>query len=119
MVIANAIREAETEYVVFFLLEAYLNCESRRAALKNLPAQIGAVPLTGIPDAQSRRTLLLHELDIASRRPDDVSAIQEALGVFTAAVQRLHSLDSMKSAAGARPFVHAAGGSFPKASTQA
>ena len=44
MVIAAAIREAETEYVVYFLLEAYLATANRRAALTQLPASITTLP---------------------------------------------------------------------------
>ena len=124
MVIANAIREAETEYVVYFLLETYLKTESRRVALKNLPARISLLPLTGRQDAQTRCAMLMYEFDAASRRVDAAASagIAEALTVFSAAVQRLESLNSKKSgsrAAGARPFFHAAAAPFPKASTQA
>lgn len=95
MVIADAIREAETEYVVFFLLKTYLDTESRRAALKQLPAKITRVPIADKEDARSRYMLLNAEYDAAARRGDDKlrPSIKEALAVFGAAVLRLEALD--------------------------
>ena len=95
MVIADAIREAETAYVVYFLLEAYLNTASRREALKDLPARIVVLPLTGRHDTKSRFALLMRELDAASKRLDDAActAIKEAITVFSAALQRLEFLE--------------------------
>ncbi len=68
--------------------------------------------------------MLMVEFDAAFRRVDAAAStgIAETLTVFSAAVQRLESLEIKKStsrAAGARPFFHAAAGAFPKASTQA
>jgi hypothetical protein len=95
MVIADAIREAETEYVVYFLLDAYLNSNSRRAALSHLPAPISVLPLRGQNDTKARFILLESEFAAATKRRDDQTsgAIKEALRVFGAAVQRLQSLD--------------------------
>ena len=74
MVIADAIREAETEYVVYFLLDAYLNSNSRRVALSELPAPISVLPLRGKNDAQARFILLKAEFDAAMKRqPDDAA----------------------------------------------
>ena len=81
MVIAAAIGEAETEYVVYFLLEAYLATASRRDALKKLSARITTLPLVGRSDAQSRVALLTDELDAATNRRDEAAccAIQECV----------------------------------------
>lgn len=95
MVIADAIREAETQYVVLFLLKAYLDTESRRQALQHLPARITRVPVTDKDDARARYKLLNAEFDAAARRGDDRvrPSIREALGVFGAAVLRLEALE--------------------------
>ena len=95
MVIAAAIREAETEYVVYFLLEAYLNTASRRAALQSVPERIIMLPLTGRHDAKLRFALLTTEVDARAGRPDDEAgpAIREAAMVFSTAVRRLESLE--------------------------
>ena len=125
MVIAAAIREAETEYVVYFLLEAYLATANQRAALTTLPAHITTLPLVGRHDGQSRVALLTHELAAATTRRDDEAccAIEEALSVLSAALHRLDTL-SMRPRApdngtdqSSYAYTPAAGG--PKASPQA
>jgi hypothetical protein len=95
MVIADAISEAETEYVVYFLLEAYLNTASRRAALQGVSDRIIMLPLTGRHDTKLRFELLKAELaEAAGRRDDEAGAtIKEAVMVFGAALQRLESLE--------------------------
>ena len=97
MVIAEAIREAETEYVVYFLLEAYLNAESRREALKTLPARISALPVTGKQDTKSRFSMLQAAFAAASRNGDEAAraASKEALVVFGEAVLRLQALETV------------------------
>jgi hypothetical protein len=108
MVIAEAIREAETEYVVYFLLEAYLNAESRRLALKTLPARIGELPVSGKQDVKSRYAMLQAESAAAIRRGDEKAraASKEALMVFAAALTRLQALDGQRSIASARVRSH-------------
>jgi ADP-ribosylglycohydrolase len=95
MVIADAISEAETEYVVYFLLEAYLNTASRRAALKGVSDRIIMLPLTGRHDTKLRFALLTTELAEAAGRHEEEAgaAIKEAAMVFGAALQRLESLE--------------------------
>jgi hypothetical protein len=126
MVIAAAIGEAETEYVVYFLLEAYLATANRRAALTTLPARITTLPLVGRHDAQSRAALLTDELDAATNRRDEAGccAIQDALSVFSAALHRLDALESNRPCApgdGAEqsPYAYAPAAGGPKASPQA
>jgi hypothetical protein len=99
MVIADAIREAETAYVVYFLIEAYLNTESRRSALKNLPSRIAALPLTGKYDARSRFAMLKAEFAAASQKGDEktCAVVKEALTVFEAAVQRLEAFETQRA----------------------
>jgi hypothetical protein len=108
MVIADAISEAETEYVVYFLLEAYLNTASRRTALQSVPERIIMLPLTGRHDAKLRFALLQAELDERAGRQDDEAgaAIREAVMVFSTAVRRLESLERKRPLAsrGASPM---------------
>ena len=104
MVIADAISEAETEYVVYFLLEAYLNTASRRAALQSLPERIIMLPLTGRHDAKLRFALLTTELNERAGRQDDEAgaAIREAAMVFSTAVRRLEALERKRPLASRR-----------------
>ena len=126
MVIAAAIGEAETEYVVYFLLEAYLATASRRDALKKLSARITRLPLIGRSDARSRVALPTDERDAATNRRDEAAccAIHEALSVFSTAFHRLDTLESNRPRApgdgadqSSYAYAPAAGG--PKASPQA
>jgi hypothetical protein len=127
MVIADAISEAETEYVVYFLLEAYLNTASRRAALQSVPERIIMLPLTGRHDAKLRFALLTTELAEAAGRQEDEAgaAIKEAAMVFSAALQRLESLGRKRPLAARgthrdkQSYGYAAGPTGMKASSQA
>ena len=91
MDITDVIREADSEYVVFFLLIAYIdalrfcNC---------LPARLTSLPVTGIDDVGARYQGLVAELESASRRMDDKACVlvTEALHVFGTALHRLASL---------------------------
>ena len=102
MVIADAISEAETEYVVYFLLEAYLNTASRRAALQSVPERIIMLPLTGRHDAKLRSALLTTELNERAGCQDDEAgaAIREAAMVFSTALRRLETLERKRPLAG-------------------
>jgi hypothetical protein len=99
MVIAEAIREAETEYVVYFLLDAYLHTGDRRTALKKISAEISILPVRGRNDVHSRYVMLKSALNEAAEAGDvkAATAIKEALMVFGAAVQRLESLATERS----------------------
>jgi len=95
MVITDVIREAETEYVIYFLLSSYINAARHGDMLKSLPEPVAALPLTGKTDARLRFDRLLFELDAASKRLDDKAcdSIKEALTVFGTALYRLTLLD--------------------------
>ena len=88
MEITDVIRDANSEYVVFFLLTAYI--EALRFG-DRLPARLTSLPLTGIHDVGTRCQGLVIELDSASRKLDDKACvlIKEALRVFGTAFHRL------------------------------
>jgi hypothetical protein len=98
MVITDVIREAETEYVIYFLLMAYINAARNSDTPNSLPEQIAALPLTGKDDARLRFEALMLALDAASKRCDDYACIvlKDALSVFGTAVYRLQSLDGRR-----------------------
>jgi len=88
MDISDVMRDANSEYVVFFLLTAYIDalrfCDC-------LPARLTSLPFTGICDVATRCQGLVVELDSASRKLDDKTCvlIKEALHVFGTALHRL------------------------------
>jgi hypothetical protein len=88
MDITDVIRNADSEYVIFFLLTAYIE------ALQfgnRLPARLTRLPVTGIRDLGSLYQGLVVELDAASRKLDDKAhvLITEALQIFDTALHRL------------------------------
>jgi hypothetical protein len=88
MMIVDVVQDADSEYVIFFLLVAYL--EAAQFAGK-LPEYIKRLPITGFDDLAMRYQRLMLDLHRAAVQPDDKSCleIQDALQVFDAALCRL------------------------------
>ena len=88
MMIVDVIQDADTEYVIFFLLAAYV--EAARFAGK-LPEYIKVLPVAGFGDLEMRYQRLMMELHRAAEQPDDKTCLemQDALDVFDAALSRL------------------------------
>jgi hypothetical protein len=90
--IADEIRNAKTEYEIYFLLASYI--EAVRFADKlhcGVPMHVTQLPLHDNADVRERFELLLAELDMASKRLDDSSCtiLKEAVYMFGCALQRL------------------------------
>jgi hypothetical protein len=100
MEIVNAIREANTDYEIYFLLTSYIDAVRFCDKLRYMPEPMSALPLAGKADLQARFERLLVELDQASKRLDDQACyvIKEALTIFSAALNRLWSIDSKRRA---------------------
>jgi hypothetical protein len=88
MDITDVIRDADSEYVVYFLLVAYIEALQ---FCNRLPARLTRLPVTGVHDIETRYQDLVVELDSASRKLDDrvCVLIKEALHVFATALHRL------------------------------
>ena len=89
MMILDVVQVADSEYVIFFLLVAYL--EAAQFAGK-LPEYIKTLPIAGFDDLALRYQRLMRELHRAVEQPDDnrrVVEIRDALQVFDAALYRL------------------------------
>jgi len=98
MDITDVIRDADSEYVVFFLLTAYI--EALRFG-NSLPARLTSLPVTGIDDVGTRYQGLVVELDSARKLHDEARVlIKQALHVFGTA---LHRLALLHAAAGKAP----------------
>ena len=89
MQISEAIRRADTEHVVYFLLTAYVETLDYYDPLRSsLPRHVKRLPLAGISDVSGR----LHALRTAIEQYAESKIqllIQEAIEVFSAALQRL------------------------------
>lgn len=101
MLIKDAIREANTEHEIFFLLTAYVEALGYCDKLNLLPWQMRNLPVAGADDVKARvygLHLRLHGLN-----PDSDNAIQsaihEALEILNTALRRLASLQADNRAA--------------------
>jgi len=95
MMIDDVIRNAESEYVIYFLLAAYI--EAALFAAK-LPEYVMNLPISGLNDVETRFQRLMMEFNKpAEPLPDKPYAVlQEALHVFDAALSRLKFLERGK-----------------------
>jgi hypothetical protein len=90
--ITDAITTADTEHVVYFLLTAYVETLHYYDPLRSfLPEHVKRLPMADISDVSER----LHALRTAIEQYAQSQArllIEEALEVFSAALQRLSAL---------------------------
>jgi hypothetical protein len=95
LLIADAIKTAQTEHVVYFLLTAYVEMlgyyDPPRSAL---PPRVQRLPVAGIRDVSDRLRGLRETLDSNVRNSPDVRVIlHEAVDLFDTAQRRLRALD--------------------------
>lgn len=100
MLINDAIREANTEHEIFFLLTAYVEALGYCDKLHLLPGEMRDLPLAGTADVKARVYGL--NLRLQAMAPgSDISAgpaINEALELFSTALHRLASLEAVQPA---------------------
>ena len=96
--IADYIRQAKTEYEIYFLLTAYIQTVRFCDKMESMPEQMAALPLSGKADLQARFNGLIVDLDVASKRLDDNACvvIKEALVVLSTALNRLWTIDNKR-----------------------
>ena len=95
MLIHEAIREANTQHEVFFLLTAYVEAVSYCDKGNLLPWQVRELPLAGIEDVKARiYGLHLRVRGMTPGYDDEIArrVINEALELYTTALRRLASL---------------------------
>ena len=85
--ISDAIRSADSEQTICFLLSEYV--ETLRLS-GNLPEHLTALPIVGLRDIKSRFDKLLAEMETRIRLPGmSAYEVVEALSVFDIAINRL------------------------------
>ena len=96
MTIVNAIRLAHTEHVVYFLLTAYVETLDHHDSVRSsLPAPVKRLPMAGKIDVVERLRALRDAAVAHAQSACNVRVvIQEAVEVFSAAVQRLRTLQT-------------------------
>ena len=94
MVLTEAIKSARTEHVVYFLLAAYVETLDYFDPLRSsLPQSVKKLPIEGLADVVERLGAV--RAAILERTPCETRArllFMEAVDVFTAASQRLRTL---------------------------
>lgn len=97
--IADVIREAESENQIYFLLTAYLEAVRYSDKLNLLPDTIRQLPITDMADVKKRFERLFIELDRESKGLNHrvCTALKEALHIFSTAINRLESIARAKN----------------------
>jgi len=105
MFITDALRGAADEHQIFFLLNAYVEAVHYCDPLHRLPGFITALPIAGLADVRGRAEQLRRIVESpAGADPAIQSVLAEALGILTAAAERLETLSEEK----ASPLLEAA-----------
>lgn len=92
MNITEAIRIADTEHVVYFLLAAYVETLDYYDPLRSsVPEQVKRLPVAGISDVSKRLRALRTSIEQYAQSNARL-LIEEAVEVFSAALQRLKVL---------------------------
>ena len=95
MTIIDAISNADSEYVIYFLLAAYIEAAQFAASL---PDYVRNLPITGSKDVETRFRQLATACYEPIEQVDDkaVAVIHEALHIFDTALCRLTLLERRK-----------------------
>jgi hypothetical protein len=98
MLITNVIRDAVDESQIRFLVSAYIEAVRYCDPLGVMPGAIRELPFGGIEDAAARVRTIGAMLDSRQLADDQARVVaNEALGILTAAQQRLESLRAERS----------------------
>lgn len=90
MTITDAVKQAKTEHVVYFLLMAYVEALGYTGR-SSVPANVKRLPIVTRTDVSERLDVLREALDSPSG-PDAALPIQEAADLFSAASEQLESI---------------------------
>lgn len=85
--ITDAIKLAQTEHVVYFLLTAYVEARAYGDRRSTLPDDVKHFPIAGKADVHDRLRVLRRSLGAHVNTPGARPALQEAVDVFSTALQ--------------------------------
>lgn len=92
MTISDAVKQAKTEHVVYFLLMAYVEALGYTGR-SSVPAHVKRLPIVTRTDVNERLDVLREALDSPRRsRPDARRLIEEAADLFSAASEQLKNI---------------------------
>ena len=84
--IANAIKKARTEHVVYFLLTSYMEARACGDEHTDLPDEVTRFPIAGETDVGGRLHALQQSVQGKNETPP---VVEEAVRVFSAAAEQL------------------------------
>jgi hypothetical protein len=97
--IIQAILQARTEYVVYFLLSAWLESLGRKRYARSIPLEARQLPVHGIDDLSRRLTVVRERLECDRYGNDaEVRALTHAAAALSVACEKLRELVPVKSA---------------------
>ena len=92
MTVTDAVSQANTEHIVYFLLTAYVEALGYTGR-SSMPPPAEHLPIVTRTDVNERLRVLREALASASHRtPDSKPLIEEAAGLFSAASERLEKI---------------------------
>jgi hypothetical protein len=93
LIIVDAIRRARTEYVVYFLLSAWLETLAHTGRARALPAEAAQLPVRGSVDVRRRLRLIRDKLASGNdMAPQGMRVLQDAACALDAARFKLSHL---------------------------
>jgi hypothetical protein len=92
--ITDVITQANTQYVIYFLLAAYLESLDHLSMTLGLPAWVKRFPIHGLDDVDERLAFFLHTAKkMGNGASWEPAIVDEAADVFGAASRRLSLLE--------------------------
>jgi hypothetical protein len=93
VIIIQALRSARSEYVVYFLLSAWLEVLDHNGRGRHLPAEVKLMPVRDARDVHNRLQVLRDRLvSGAAVAPENVRALQDAAAALAVACEKLCEL---------------------------
>ena len=95
MYIVQAIVLARTQYVVYFLLSAWLEALEHSGSARAIPREAKQLPLRGPTDVSRRLAVVRDKLGRRSvSAPDDLRALEDAAAALSVACEQLRDLSA-------------------------
>jgi hypothetical protein len=93
VIIIQALRSARSEYVVYFLLSAWLEVLDHNGRGRHLPAEVKLMPVRDARDVYTRLQVVRDRLvSGAAVAPENVRALQDAAAALAVACEKLCEL---------------------------
>ena len=103
MFIVKAILRARSEFIVYFLLSAWLEALEHDGHARAVPPEAKRLPVRGARDVNRRLAAVRKKLDRhAAFAPAEEHALEDAAAALSVACQQLRELSAVRETAGLR-----------------